>query len=82
MKNHLFEDKFYEIDKINNFINFLKSDFKIKPNKTLKEIIIEALTFNQEKSTLFEDINLLPSNQFSRTRSNFRKIDPLFKNDV
>ena len=75
MKNNLFEEKFYEIERINNFINFLKSDFRITPNKTIKDVIIEALQFTQDKTTTIEDTKLITSNHICRTRSNIIKID-------
>ena len=48
MKNDIFDEKLYEIDKINNFLCFLRSDFKIDLNKTLKQIILEALNYNED----------------------------------
>jgi hypothetical protein len=47
MKHGIYEDKFYTIDKLNNFMNFLKSESisKLNPNKIIKDIIIDATNF-------------------------------------
>jgi len=50
MKNHFFDEKNYEADKINNFLRFLKSDLKIDYTKTMKEIIYDALNFPGEEN--------------------------------
>ena len=52
MKNEIYNQDYFAIDKINNFINYLKSDFKIAPNRTLNEVIKEALHFNKIDSPL------------------------------
>jgi len=56
MKNHFFDEKSYEADKINNFLRFLRSDLRIDYTKTMKEIIFDALNY-------VGDENDFPKNQ-------------------
>lgn len=42
IKSGIYNQDYYEIDKLTNISNFLRSDFKINPLKTLQQIIIEA----------------------------------------
>ena len=50
-KHGIYEKEFFDIDKLGNFINFIKGNscLKINPLKTLKEIIIDALQDNDEE---------------------------------
>ena len=48
IKHGLYEDQYYGIDKLNNFMHFLNSDLKINPSKTIKEMIIEATNYDEE----------------------------------
>lgn len=80
MKNHIFDDKLYEADKINNFLRFLNSDLKIDYTKTMKEIILDALNFavvnnynkNLDKNNLDQGMV-----HFNKTAKSFFK-----KNDI
>jgi len=51
MKHGIYEEKFYTIDKLNNFMNFLKSDSisRMNPHKTIKEIIIDATNYGENE---------------------------------
>jgi len=47
MKNEIYDNQFYRIDKINNFLDYLRTDFKIDASKTVKEIIFCALDYDR-----------------------------------
>ena len=47
MKNKIFNKDFYSMDKLSNFIEYIKSDhFKIDPTKTLLAIVQEGTNFD------------------------------------
>jgi len=52
IKHEIYNKDYYAIDKINNFLKYIKSNYKIDPTKTLEEIIVEALHFNKIDSPL------------------------------
>jgi hypothetical protein len=57
MKHGIYDDNYYTIDKINNFINFLNSGNQINPTKNIQEIIIEATQFGENGSQTQNPIN-------------------------
>jgi hypothetical protein len=59
MKNGIYEEKFYTIDKLNNFMNFLKSDSisQMNPHKTIQEVIIDATNYGEKISDDFSAPN-------------------------
>jgi hypothetical protein len=49
MKNGIYEEKYYTIDKLTNFGNFLFSDMEIDTSKAIKEIIIDATQYGPDQ---------------------------------
>ena len=85
MDHGIYDMQYYEIDKLNNFANFLRSNFKINPQKNFKENIIEALTYNTTTINACTETNESPkkdircrtsSNNFQRQRI-YRQSSPL-----
>lgn len=46
MNHGIYDVRYFDIDKLNNFANFLRTSFKINPQKNFKDNIIEALNYN------------------------------------
>ena len=46
IKNYIVDPQCFELEKINNFYNFLKKPFKFSPQKTVQDIIYEALNYS------------------------------------
>ena len=85
MDHGIYDMQYYEIDRLNNFANFLRSNFKINPQKNFKENIIEALTYNTTTINACTETNESPkkdircrttSNNFQRQRI-YRQSSPL-----
>lgn len=49
LRNGIYDDEYYQITYLNNLHQYLNSKLVIKPNKTLRDHIIEGLNFTREK---------------------------------
>ncbi len=63
MKHGIFEQEFYDCEKISNVVAFLNSKLIVDPSKTLKQIILEATKFNS-KSKHEKEIKHIGYNSF------------------
>lgn len=55
MKNRIFDEHYYAIDKLNNFVKFLNSKIQIDSNKSLKDTILDALNYDgNDDLTVYE----------------------------
>lgn len=48
MKHGIYNQEYYSLDRLNNFMNFLNSKLKINPANTVKQIIIDATNYKGE----------------------------------
>ncbi len=49
MKNGVYDKEMYSIGRLFSLLNYLKSNIKIEPSKTVYQIIIEGLNFERNK---------------------------------
>ncbi len=47
MKNGIYDEELYTIDRIISFLTFLKSDIKIDPSKQISQIIMKGLFYDE-----------------------------------
>jgi len=71
MKNEIFEREFYSIEKINNFLIYLKSDIKLDPSKTITQIIKDALNYDKEEEENMSSTFYPMNKQFELTKNTY-----------
>jgi len=90
MKNRIFENELYSIDKILSFINYLRSDIKIDSSKSVQQYIMEGLFYDfhneneenereeEEKQNEYEK----NENQREKYENNNEKLDEKENNEL
>ena len=72
MEHNVFDIEYFDIEKINNFSNFLNTDFTIEPKKNFKENLKDILNglynndYNIDLTTQYTDTKRLKRQTLSR----------------
>ena len=82
MEHNVFDIEYYDIEKINNFSNFLNTDFTIDPKKNFKENLKDILNglynndYNNDLTTQYtETKRLKKEKEYNSTKSHSIKIN-------
>ena len=70
LKNNLFIEEIFSLEFINKFLRFLKTDFTLSSNSTLKQIIDKI--FREKEEKIQKDFNKI-NKDFVRTKSHSNK---------